>query len=76
MIDDIFVYYVDFPVSVRAVSTVCPDGYNVYINERLSKEQKQEAYLHEVTHIKEGHLEGDINVDEVERSVHGTTNEL
>lgn len=76
MRDDVYVYFVDFPDSVHSVCTVCADGYNIYINERLDDNHRQIAYLHELVHINNGHLERDINVDEIEGEVHGTANEL
>lgn len=70
MREDIFVRYVPMPVGVHSVCAPCIDGYNIYINDTLSSEEAQIAYLHELIHINNGHCENDIDVDKVEREVH------
>lgn len=73
MRDNVFVYYVPFPVGVHSVCVPCADGYTVYINNQLSSEEAQIAYLHELVHIDNGHCEGEIDVDMIEGEVHGAT---
>lgn len=73
MRDDVFVYYVPFPDGVHSVCTPCVDGYNIYINDKLSSMEAQAAYIHELIHIDHGHFERDIDVDEIERETHGAT---
>ena len=70
MRDDVFVYYVPFPDGVHSVCTPCADGYNIYINDKLSSEEAQAAYIHELVHINMGHLEKEIDVDKIEGEVH------
>ena len=70
MREDVFVYYVQFPDGVHSVCTPCVDGYNIYINDKLSSEEAQAAYIHEMVHINKGHLEKEIDVDQIEGEVH------
>lgn len=50
--DDVYIYYVDFPNSVNEIITPCYDGYTVYINKRLPREAKRKAYNHAIRHIE------------------------
>ena len=62
--DDVFVRYLNLPVTVNAVTVVDDDGtYNVYINERLSFFEQKRALKHELCHIRKNHL---YNADSVE----------
>lgn len=49
--DDIYIYIAPLPNTVNECVTPCPDGYTVYINERLSRSEQQAACIHAVTHI-------------------------
>ena len=50
---DYFVYYEDFPPTVRGVVTPNDDGtFSIFLNSRLSDSQKLLTYLHEVRHIE------------------------
>lgn len=50
---DFFVYYADFPPTVRGVVTPNDDGtFSIFLNSRLSDSQKLLTYLHEVHHIE------------------------
>lgn len=49
--DDVFIYYVDFPDNIKEMITPCLDGYTLYINKRLPREAKLKAYNHAMRHV-------------------------
>lgn len=49
--DDVFIYYVSLPSRVKEFVTPCQDGYTIYINDSLSKEEQLSAYYHAMIHI-------------------------
>ena len=64
--DDIFVYLAPLPNSIEEYVTPCPDGFTVYINDKLSRPQQINAYRHAVKHIKGNDFEKE-DVQEIER---------
>lgn len=68
--DDIFIYFVRLPTKIREMVTPCADGYTVYIDERLDESQRMKAYRHALEHIKHGDLDGDTDVDKIEKKRH------
>lgn len=64
--DDVFIHVVTLPDSVKSAVTICEDGYNIFINKKITHEQMQEAYAHEMYHIDNGHCEDDVDVDKIE----------
>ncbi|WP_316607790.1 hypothetical protein [uncultured Ruminococcus sp.] len=53
--EDIIVRIID--LTVPGVTVLDEDGnYNIYINARLSYEQQQQVYNHEMKHINLGHF--------------------
>mgnify|MGYP000029668304 CR=1 FL=1 len=65
--DDIFIRYVELPLSVRAFTCLDDNGdFNIYANSRLSYELIQEALTHEVTHIKCGHFHSSMSIRAIE----------
>ena len=45
------------PVSVEAVTVMDSDGnYNVYVNTKLTADKQQQAYSHEIRHIRLQHF--------------------
>lgn len=38
----------------------------IFINKKITHEQMQEAYAHEMYHIDNGHREDDVDVDKIE----------
>lgn len=69
--DDIFVYLVDMPHKARAVSVPCGDcDYTVYLNSNLTFEMREEAYRHELKHIRNNDHDarGDVDAIELERN--------
>lgn len=68
--DDIFVREKRMPYHVRAF--VMPDAagdYNIYINDRLSDEEKTEAFAHEMRHIRNMDFYADKSAAELEENV-------
>lgn len=50
--EHINVFYMDMPGTVKATSTMNPDGsYTIFINSRLNREQQSDGYIHELKHI-------------------------
>lgn len=65
--DNVFVYRVTAPPSVKEMVMPCADGYTVYINDSLSPEEQKAAYLHALDHIDRGDCEDECrSVDEKE----------
>lgn len=61
------IQYVPFPDGVSATHTENEDGsFTIFINERISESAKWCAYLHELYHIKCGHLQSDTPADIIE----------
>ena len=67
--DDIYIYYVDFPDSVKEVVTPCLDGYTIYINSKLPREAMIQAYKHAMRHICHSDFNND-NVQDIEARAH------
>ena len=68
MADNIFIRVIDLPVRINAMITVDEDGnYNIYINERLSYDEKRKALKHELAHARLNHFSRDITVAQAER---------
>lgn len=48
---------VDLPPRVNAVTVIDENGdFNVYVNSRLSEDERQKAFRHELRHIKMRHF--------------------
>lgn len=62
------------PLPTRVHGFTIPDengDYNIYLNDKLSREELNAAYAHEVAHIKKGHFEDDSKtVAEKEEEIH------
>ena len=54
-----FVTVTALPGCVKGLIKAVPDGEIILINEALSDEEKQEAYEHELRHLKRGDLYND-----------------
>lgn len=68
---EIFVYEVSLPDGVHEAVTPCLNGYTVYINSRLSYEQRKKAFIHALLHIKNSDFEKD-DVQTIEAEAHTT----
>ena len=65
--DDYITRLVSLPTTVRGFVAVDADGNpNIYINARLTEEERQRAYLHEVRHIIRGDLDSDLPIQLIE----------
>ena len=70
MADNIYLYLTRLPgTSIREAVLPCADGYTVYLDDRLTLEQQQEAYAHALFHIKNRDFEK-TDVNEIERIAH------
>lgn len=67
--EDVFVYLVDLPAGVRELVTPCLDGWTIYIDEKLSDEEKRAAYSHALFHIANGDFEK-TDVQRIEAAAH------
>jgi len=64
---DYFVYYADFPPTVRGVVTPNDDGtFSIFLNSRLSDSQKFLTYLHEVRHIENDDFYNGLSLQQIE----------
>lgn len=69
---DIYVYCVPLPAECReAVTTDTEDdGYTIYLNEKLSMDQRRRSYQHALRHIAQDDFALD-DVQEIECRTHG-----
>ena len=67
--DDIFVYFVKLPPQINEMVLPCDGGYTIYIDSRLTWEQKRKMYDHAIGHIENYDFElADVN--EIEHEAH------
>lgn len=71
MTNDIYVYVVDMPFSVREAVMPCLCGYTVYLNAKLSRKGQEEAYKHAMWHIENNDFESEESVQTIEARAHG-----
>lgn len=70
--DDLFVYLIDMPDGMNDGVCPCDDGYNIYIDKNLLREQMVEAYQHALIHIKNQDFWDDtLTVSQKELRAHG-----
>ena len=50
--DDIFVYIVDLPLTVAEMVAPCAGGYTIYLNAKLTQEDRVRAYRHALRHVE------------------------
>ena len=64
-----YVREVTMPFEVKGVVTpnAEDDGFNIYINSRLSDDQKRKALKHEIDHIENDDFYNDKPIEEIER---------
>lgn len=69
--EDINTYIMDFGNSIPATVTANDDGsYSIFINARISYENRLQAYQHELRHILNHDFETNATVNEIELSTH------
>ena len=72
----ITIKYVDLPLTVRGCSSkIGEEEFLILINRLLPEEIQSEALEHEQTHIRLGHFERDLTVEECEREVYQIIND-
>ena len=69
--DDIFVYILPLPGKVKEMVTPCADGYTIYIDDKLSSEQRIIRYHHALEHVYHRDFDSAKDVQEIERRSHG-----
>ena len=57
--DRIFVYLVKMPRGVHEFVCPCADGYTIYLDESLTREELIKAYNHAISHIDNGEFYND-----------------
>lgn len=63
----------DLPVHVRSFTRYNPDDtYTVVLNARLSREEQQKGYNHELQHIRQHDFEASASADLIETRTHET----
>ena len=72
MVDDIYVYITPFPKDSTTHEAILPgiDGYTIYLDAALTREQQQKKYLHAWSHVRRGDFER-TDVQEIEAEAHG-----
>ena len=69
--NDVYVYLIDMPCKAREVVTPCLDGgYTVYINSRLSYQDRVKAYCHALRHIENNDFESEEDIQTIEARAH------
>lgn len=69
--EDVFVYFEDLPDGINEMVTPCLDGYTVYIDRKLTYEQRLKAVDHAIRHVKNLDFERE-DVQMVEVCAHKT----
>ena len=65
---DYIVREVELPYEVKGMVTPNPDcTYSIYINSKLSPDQKEKAIRHEVAHIENEDFYNNKLIDEIEK---------
>ena len=67
--DDFYVYIVDMPTTAAEMILPCEGGYTVYLNARLSYQDRVKAYMHAMKHVERKDWEND-DVQQIEMEAH------
>jgi hypothetical protein len=67
-----YIYRVNFNGGVREAVVPGTDGYSIYIQKDLNRNEAMEAYRHALRHIKNGDFDRDCvkDVQEIENNAH------
>ena len=68
--NDYRVIYLDMPATVRSFVVKRDEEYTIVMNPRLSYEDRQERYWHEVRHIENGDFDRECSADQIEMEAH------
>ena len=71
--DKIYTYYVSLPKGVNEAVLSCLDGYTIYIEETLDKEQRKKAFVHAMSHIANNDFDKD-DIQDIEAEAHEVRN--
>lgn len=67
--DNIYVYLVDLPTTVPEMVAPCCGGFTIYLNARLSYQDRVKAYLHALGHVERNDWEKN-DVQLIEKEAH------
>ena len=67
--DNIYVYIVDLPPAVSEMVAPCSGGYTVYLNAKLSYQDRVNAYIHALEHVERNDWEN-ADVQQIEKETH------
>ena len=67
---DVYVYLVELPDGINEAVTPCLGGFTVYVDSRLTYEERLRAYQHAMQHILNNDFEKH-DVQEIEAAAHG-----
>lgn len=67
--DDFYVYIVDMPTTAAEMILPCEGGYTIYLNARLSYQDRVKAYMHAMKHVERKDWEND-DVQQIEMEAH------
>ena len=70
--NDIFVYIVDLPPSIPELVAPCDSGFTIYLNARLSYQDRVRAYTHALKHVERNDWNNDA-VQMIEKEAHNGT---
>lgn len=70
VLDNIYIYPVNLPTTVHETVVPCMSGYTVYINDKLSFEQRQKAFAHALRHIQNHDFDREDSVQDIETQAH------
>lgn len=70
--DRIFVYLIKMPHGISEAVLPCEDGYTIYLEESLTREELIRAYDHAISHIDNGDFYDETrSVSQKELRAHG-----
>ena len=67
--DDIYVYVVDMPTTAAEMVMPCTGGYTIYLNAKLTQDDRVRAYRHALRHVERNDWEK-TDVQEIEYEAH------
>ena len=67
--DDIYVYVVDMPTTAAEMIMPCTGGCTIYLNAKLSQEERVRAYRHALKHVERNDWEKE-DVQQIESEAH------
>ena len=67
--NDIYVYVVDMPTTAAEMIMPCTGGYTIYLNAKLTQEERVKAYRHALRHVERNDWEKE-DVQQIESETH------